>query len=588
MRTPNSLLAGRYRIVKAVGSGGQGVVYEAVDETLKRVVALKELTASEASMREVLAREAQLLAGLDKHPSLPTVFDYFASDESQFLAMEYFPGVNLAQLLKERGEPFPMAQVLAWAEELLSALGFLHSRTPPIIHRDVKPQNLKLNKRGGIVLLDFGLAKDQAVGSLIAGYTLAYAPPEQLHGFTTDARSDLYSLAASLYQLSTNVLPTPPTMVRLAAVGKGLPDPLGAAHELNPRVPASFSAALARAMKIERELRPASAAEFLESLRAAPHAADTCDESEGTILRGGTSHGNRPAGGRRVKYGVLGSADGHVLSVAISPDGEFVAAGSWDMTIRLWSTRTGESRILGRCDGPVASVAFSPDGKLLSSASSDVRLWDVESGRVMRRFNQFSFCVKFSPDGHQLAWSSKAPSAGEGAVCVWEIGDEQPTVLGLSNRWVRSLDFSPDSRSIITGSWDGLDSVCLWDVGRRTFTSLQCCQEGAGSVAFSHGGDYVASAGKLITLVHLGAGDARTIGTPDDGLSSVAFSPDDKYIASGGRAVCLWDSRSGQKYVMATCDEHINTVAYSPDGTSIATGGNDKTVRHWPAKCPSS
>ncbi|HEX8560413.1 MAG TPA: serine/threonine-protein kinase [Pyrinomonadaceae bacterium] len=587
MLTPNSLLAGRYRIVRAVGRGGQGTVYEAVDERLKRVVAVKEVHAGEEVMREALASEARLLAGLDKHPSLPTVFDYFSSGESQHLVMEYVPGETLGELLKARDRPFPVPQVVAWAEDLLSALVFLHSRTPPIIHRDIKPHNLKPNGRGGVILLDFGLAKDQAAGSVVAGYTLAYAPPEQLQGLPTDARSDLYALAASLYQLCTNVRPAD-ALTRLAALGKGLPDPLRAARELNPEAPPGFSAALAWALSLERGRRPASAAEFLKSLRAAPSAPDARDESEVTAVRGRDLQGGRPAEAVQTKYGILGRADGYVLSVAFSPDGGLVAAGSWDTTIRLWNTATGEMRILGRCDGPVASVAFSPDGRLFASASSDVRLWDLQSGEVIRRLNQFSFCVKFSPDGSRLAWSSKAPTAGEGAVCVWDMDEEQPTVLGLCRRWVRSLDFSPDNRSIVTASWDGPDSVRLWDVAARQSAPLQCCPEGADSVAFSHCGNYVAAAGKLITLLDLGGGGARAIGAHGDGLSSVAFSPDDKYIASAGKAVCLWDSRSGQKYTLEACDERINTVAYSPDGESVAAGGNDNTVRRLPARRPGS
>jgi WD40 repeat protein len=130
--------------------------------------------------------------------------------------------------------------------------------------------------------------------------------------------------------------------------------------------------------------------------------------------------------------------------------------------------------------------------------------------------------------------------------------------------------------------------VCLWDLAARGSTSLRCCREGSDSVAFSHSGDYVASAGKSITLMNLSTGDVRAIGLNEDGLSSVAFSPDDRYIASGGKAVCLWDSRTGQKYTLGTCGEHINTVAYSPDGASIAAGGNDKTVHHWPVKYMSS
>lgn len=583
MLSQNYILAERYRIVKAVGSGSQGIVYEAVDERLGRVVALKETVANEERLREVLASEARLLASLGKHPSLPTVFDYFSLGGSQFIAMEYVAGHDLAQLLKERGEPFPIAQVLLWAEDLLSALALMHSHVPPVIHRDIKPRNLKLNDHDRIVLLDFGLAKDQRAGSLIAGFTPLYAPPEQMQEIATDARSDLYSLAATLYHLSTNAVPKD-AMARLAALASGHSDPLLPAREVNPSIPASVSAALERSMSLDRELRPTSASVMLEELRLTSHAPYKQDETETTLLKGRASADRRGVGGH-IKYGILGRGEAHILSVAFSPDGKSVVAGSWDRTIRQWDATTGEMRVVGRCDSPVSSIAFSPDGKFLASASSDVRLWNVKTGEVVKSWNQFSFCVTFSPDGRKLAWGSKSPGGDEGAVCVWEVGEALPMVLGLSKRWIRTLDFSPDSGSIVSGSWNGLDSVCLWDVAGRSLRSLGCCQDGADCVTFSHSGQYVACAGRKITLVDLIAGDARAIGSPDEALSCVAFSPDDKYIVSGGRGICLWDIGTGSEYKIGTYSGHVNAVAYSPNGMSIVAGGNDKTVQIWPASC---
>jgi serine/threonine protein kinase len=582
MEYANSLLAGRYRVVKAIGKGNQGTVYEARDEQLNRIVALKEAPIGPENPREALMREAQLLAGLGKHPALPMVFEYFSLADSQFLVMEYVPGENLAQLLKDRGAPFPFNQVLHWAERLLSALEYMHTSTPPIIHRDVKPQNIKLNNHGDAMLLDFGLAKDQKVGSLIYGYTPAYAPPEQLRGLPTDARSDLYALGATLYQLSTNVLPTD-ALTRQSALEKHLRDPLIPARDLNSSIPPGISAALTKAMSLDLSFRPQSAAEFRESLRLSPATSKPTDASEQSTLRMEETQSRRMASDRPIKYELLGRAEGHILSVAFSPNGEFIAAGSWDKLIRIWRVATGEMRVVGQCDSPVASVSFSPDGSLLASASSDVRLWKVESGQLLRKFNQFSFCVAFSPDGRWLAWSSKAPSANEGAVCVWNMAEAQPRILGTLDRWVRSIAFSPDSRSLVSGSRDKLKSICLWDIATQQYKQLGCCPHGADSVAFSRDGSHVASAGKLITLLSLHNSQISTMGTPADCISSIAFSPDDKYIVSGGMNVCMWEVRSGQMRTVKEGNEHINSVAFSPDGSSIAAGGNDMTVQLWPA-----
>lgn len=582
MQHKNSLLSGRYRVLEVVGKGSQGTVYEAKDEYLNRIVALKEAPISPEHPGDVLMREAQLLAGLGKHPALPIVFDYFSLAGSQFLVMEYIAGENLAQMLIERGAAFPVNQVLRWAETLLGALEYMHTRTPPIIHRDIKPQNLKLNAHGDVILLDFGLAKDQKTGSLIQGFTPSYAPLEQLQGLPTDARSDLYALGATLYQLSTNVRPKD-ALTRSTALEQSMRDPLIPAHDLDSSIPANLSNALDKAMSLDRCLRLQSAGEFRESLKSSSARPAPPHGSEEPTLLIEESEATRQTRASRIKYGIIGKAEGHILSVAFSPDGELIAAGSWDKLIRVWRVSTGELCFVGKCEGPVLSISFSTDGGLLASASSDVRLWEVGSGQLLRKFNQSGFCVVFSPDGQWLAWSSKAPSPTEGAICIWKLNETQPQVLGTIERWVRSIAFSPDSRSLVSASRDGLKSICLWDIATRHIQHLGSRQQGADSVAFSRDGNHVAAAGKFITLLNLSTRQIRSLGTNEDGIGSIAFSPDDKYILSGGKDICLWEVRSGQRYTVKECDEHINSVAFSPDGHSLATGGNDKTVQLWPA-----
>src|SRR5207248_1342599 len=127
--------------------------------------------------------------------------------------MQFVEGPDVEEMRREReGGSFPAAQVLAWADQLLDALDYLHTQTPPVIHRDIKPQNLKLGARGQVILLDFGLAKGYStqttpLAASVVGYTPAYAPLEQIQGAGTDARSDLYSLAATLYHLLTGATP---------------------------------------------------------------------------------------------------------------------------------------------------------------------------------------------------------------------------------------------------------------------------------------------------------------------------------------------------------------------------------------------
>jgi serine/threonine protein kinase len=267
----DALVQGRYRIVRKLGRGGMGAVYEAVDQRLGITVALKETLSAEPSMRKQFEHEARLLASL-QHPALPRVTDHFVEGNRAFLVMQFIAGVDLARIIAQQPGPFPRDQVIAWADQLLDALIYLHSHDRQVIHRDIKPHNLKLAAGGQIALLDFGLARAKPSETSITasrgffGYTRQYAPLEQIEDRRTDPRSDIYALGATLYHLLTGIKPAD-ALERASAVINSEPDPLQPANKIYAAVGPQVAGILGKAMALRPEERYANATDFREALR---------------------------------------------------------------------------------------------------------------------------------------------------------------------------------------------------------------------------------------------------------------------------------------------------------------------------------
>lgn len=283
--TAGSILQDRYRIVRPLGKGGMGAVYEAVDQRLDAIVALKETFSVDNRLRRQFEQEARLLAQLH-HPALPRVSDYFTEGERAFLVMQFISGVDLAEIIAKQPGPFPRNQVVAWADQLLDALIFLHTRERQIIHRDIKPHNLKLTANGTIALLDFGLAKaaaaDRSPGDSICGYTRRYAPLEQIQDQGTTPQSDIYALGATLYHLLTGIKPAD-ALVREAARVSSMPDPLRPANEVHAAVGPELAAILCRAMAQNPADRYPDASAFREALSLVGRIRETVtDDTTGT------------------------------------------------------------------------------------------------------------------------------------------------------------------------------------------------------------------------------------------------------------------------------------------------------------------
>ena len=215
-----TLLEKRYFIKNILGKGGMGAVYLAEDRRLDgRYVAVKEMlitTKVDNGLEKAIAqfkKEAHMLAKLD-HPHLPKVIDYFEDGEKQYLVMEYIKGKTLKELIEEKEEPFSEEEVIKWGLDISSALAHLHDHSPPIVFRDLKPQNIMINSSGQLKLIDFGIAKifaptEETDTFIQAKGSMGYCPPEQCSPKgKTDPRTDIYSLAATLHYLLTKRNPS--------------------------------------------------------------------------------------------------------------------------------------------------------------------------------------------------------------------------------------------------------------------------------------------------------------------------------------------------------------------------------------------
>jgi len=276
-----TLLQDRYLIEKQIGEGGMGAVYVAIDQRFGSQVAIKETFYKDDELGEAFEREARLLNSLH-HPVLPHVSDFFAEKNGYFLVMQFIEGEDLHEILKREGA-FPLKDVLRWTDDLLDALDYLHSQEPPIIHRDIKPQNLKITARGDVILLDFGLAKlnsEESSGvKSIFGYSRKYSPLEQIQGTGTDARSDIFSLAATAYHLLTGK-PAIEVIARASEIIQGNPDPLRLASDIKTEVPVAVANVLNSALALNAVKRFATAKAMRQALEHAVNSISTENTEE--------------------------------------------------------------------------------------------------------------------------------------------------------------------------------------------------------------------------------------------------------------------------------------------------------------------
>jgi len=266
---------GHYRIAEKIGAGGMGEVYRAHDEHLSRDVAIKVLpsgTLSDQSARRHFRNEALALSKLN-HPGIATIYDFDTQDGVDFLVMEYIPGITLSEKLA--GRPLAEKEVIALGTQLAEALAAAHAEG--VVHRDLKPGNVRVTGDGRLKILDFGLAKLQLPvmpnaatesidQTLARSGTLPYMAPEQLLGEEADPRTDIHAAGAVLYEMATGQRPFGKLerAQLITAILQQAPAPPG---QLNPRVPADLERLIGKCLEKEPENRYQSAKELAVDLR---------------------------------------------------------------------------------------------------------------------------------------------------------------------------------------------------------------------------------------------------------------------------------------------------------------------------------
>lgn len=260
MLETGSLVDGKYKILSEIGHGGMSVVYMAINEKANKTWAIKEVRKDGVldfeAVKQGLIVETDMLKKL-KHPNLPSIIDVIENDETFLIVMDYIEGNSLSKALEEYGAQ-PQEYVIEWAKQLCDVLGYLHSREPAIIYRDMKPANIMLKPDGNLTLIDFGTArefKEKNLADTTCLGTIGYAAPEQFGGMgQTDARTDIYCLGATLYHLVTGRNPSEP------------PYEMKPIREINPSLSGGLERIILKCTQRNPEDRYQSTAELMYDL----------------------------------------------------------------------------------------------------------------------------------------------------------------------------------------------------------------------------------------------------------------------------------------------------------------------------------
>ena len=559
-------------------------------------MALKESLETTPAAQKQFQLEAKILFQL-RHPNLPRVTDYFSiPGQGQYLVMDYIEGEDLGVRLQKLGRALPVEQVVHYISQVADALIYLHAQHPPVIHRDIKPTNIRINTQDQAILVDFGIAKLLSEGAeTMTGaraITPGYSPPEQYGMGATDARSDLYALGATVYHLLTNQ--QPPASVDVLAGSHPAPPVL---HSLNSAIPAALSAVVEKAMRPNRSERLDSAAEFkrllLEAAPAAPTLQAPVNAAAAALVSPQASappaapqaealqppavqpSGSQPAAkARRSWPRTLAKVAAGLVVVCLvlsfcsniitrlSGKGPLAQTATAQAALTETVLGTSAPQATGqptRTGGQSAPTASPQPGQAAQPAATRTRssqavspdkiLQMVETKR-WENADQLQ-AAAFWPNPQTLAWV-----AANGLRLV-RISDSAAllTIKNPSSAAITSAIFGPDNRTVACGFSDG--KIRLWDISDSALLATLAPNNSAVTgLAYFSSSDYLASASEngsvyLWSVAGLASGKdpslVRTANVSSAAINVLATSPRSGglLIGSADGSLHAWNVRDG-------------------------------------------
>jgi serine/threonine protein kinase len=593
------LLGDRYRALQPISQGGFGQTFLGVDEwdasksrCIIKLLSSKNLgTDNVKKAAELFRQEVTRLQELGQHPQIPQLLACFEPDNQvstigaasrayPALVQSFIEGQSLAQQLKLEGA-FSETQIRQLLDELLPVLQFVHERG--VIHRDINPENIiRRHSDGQLVLVDFGAAKFTTKTALAKTGTLigsaAYTAQEQLMGKAVTS-SDLYSLGVTCIHLLTDIHP-----FDLFNSLEGIW--VWQDYLTNP-VSNELSQILNKMLDGTVRQRYQSAEEILKDLHPHSHPPTT------SVKSASISTQSPPETPKSIipTWSRTRSLSDHLSSInalAFSSDGQMLASGSADRTVKLWNP---DSRI-PRCtlsghSSLIDAVVFSLDGATLASGSWDhtIKIWQFETGELIRTLSQHSGwikCLAIAPDGQTLISGS-----ADRTIKIWHLGtgEVQTTLLGHSSA-VHSVALSTDGQKLASGSAD--KTIKLWNLDPASLQlTLNGHSDAINSLTFSPSGQILisGSADKTIKIWNLSSGTLlHTLNGHSEAVNSVAINRQGNILVSGSadKTIKIWHPSSGE--LLYRLDRHsaaVTAVAISPDSRRIASGSQDKTILIW-------